>query len=243
VDDGSFENGNIRVPSHDQYSGMADRLGANFVVADNNQLILPGSADPTTGIYSLAYNPVNEGQPGLYRLTLTAPSQQDAKAFRSRVDLFWKQAQTLNGSQTTTSSEWINGREGIYTFEIQASASDTLIDIFALPLVSLGGNRGSVIEPALLAGFVIGGNYINLTGTDDTKPAIVASGVQLGATAYEDADVEIVSSSDYGMSPTSSGVSLSGDLSGYTLNIRAYGPQSSSFSNFTRQLLSNAGGN
>jgi hypothetical protein len=240
VEDGSVERGQIRVPSPEQYASSSDRLCPNFTTLDNGELQIS-----TTGYSNNQFDPTKEGNPGLYRITLTANSADEARAFRGRVDLLFKQYTQLGSPGTANSGI---GREGIISFEVQASASDTLIDIWALPSVEIGGNRGHIIEPALLGGINLNGLFVDLTGNEDFAPAYINSSVALGSEDVDGEGEEIVDPNTkvvFQKGGTSAPIAL-GETGNpmtdkYTLSVRAYGPMSSQYHSITTKLLQVAG--
>lgn len=243
VEDGSIELPRLKVPSVDQFFAASDRLGPTFTTKDNGELVMySGNTDPTTGARQFDYDVETEGLPGIYRLTLTSPNAEQTKAGRVKVDLLYKQ---FTGNLPLVAGD-APGREGIVSFELETTANDSIIDIWALPTVSLGSNRGQVVEPAILGAIVIDGTVISIAGGGDFLPAEWGPTVTLGS---DGEDGEVVTSSTASFSSFTAGDrspysfgSYGGVFPNYTLSICAYGPVSGQYHNMSRKLLAQVGG-
>jgi hypothetical protein len=243
VEDGSIELPKLKIPSPDQFFAASDRLGPNFSTKDNGELVVySGNTDATTGLRQFDYEVDTEGLPGIYRITLTSPNAEQTKAARVPVDLLYKQ---FIGNLPSANVD-AAGREGIVSFELETSANDSIVDIWAMPAVSLGSNRGQIIEPAMLGAIVIDGTVVSIAGSGDFLPASWGPFVTLGDVGEEGEDVttstQTYSSFTAGSRTPYTFSTYSGALPGYTVSVRAYGPVSSQYHSMARKLLAQVGG-
>jgi hypothetical protein len=211
VNDGSIEQGKTRVPSAQRFQDVSDRLCPALGSIDDSELVLHSSATPT---YDLTAN----GNPGLYRITFRAPSRDAAMAIRTKLELRFKQYTAL-GDGTAASGG--SGRSGTMSFEVQTSFDDAIVDVWVLPVVDLGDSKGLSVEPALLGGIDVGGEYIDIAANTHFIGSDTASAVVTGTGPWV-----------FG--------STSPVFAGYTMSIRAYGSISSTYQKVAARLLQNA---
>jgi hypothetical protein len=211
VNDGSIEQAKTRVPSAQRFQDVSDRLCPALGSIDDAELVLHSGA-------SAAYDLTASGNPGLYRITFTSPNRDATMAFRTSMELRFRQYTALGDGTSATGG---SGRSGTMSFEIQTSADDAIIDVWVLPAVDLGDSKGLSVEPALLGGIVVGGEYINIAanthfiGSDTASSAVTGTGPWVFGSS----------------SPV---------LAGYTMTIRAYGSVSSTYQKVASRLLDNA---